>query len=112
MADKRTPLYEEHLKSQARMVSFAGWEMPIQYKGIKEEHACVRQNVGLFDVSHMGEIFVRGPQALSTLQWLTSNDVSKVQAGQAQYNLLTNPEGGIVDDIIIYCLNPGEEYLV
>lgn len=94
------------------MVSFAGWEMPIQYKGIKEEHACVRQNVGLFDVSHMGEIFVRGPQSLPTLQWLTPNDVSKLQAGQAQYSLLTNPDGGIVDDIIIYCLSPGQEYLV
>ncbi len=112
MSDKRTPLYEEHLKSNARMVSFAGWEMPIQYKGLREEHDGVRGKVGLFDVSHMGEIFVRGPKSLETLQWLTSNDVSKLQAGQAHYSLLTNPKGGIVDDIIIYCLAPASEYLV
>lgn len=110
--DKRTPLFDEHIKAGARMVSFAGWEMPIQYKGLREEHDCVRAKVGLFDVSHMGEIFFRGPKALESLQWLTTNDVSKLQAGQAQYNLLTNPKGGIVDDIFIYCLQPGTEYLV
>lgn len=110
--DKRTPIYEEHLKLGARMVSFAGWEMPIQYKGIKEEHSAVRNQVGLFDVSHMGEIFVRGPKALETLQWLTTNDVSKLQTGQAHYSLLPNFEGGLVDDIIVYCIQPGAEYLV
>lgn len=110
--DQRTPLFDEHIKAGARMVSFAGWEMPIQYKGIKEEHSCVRTNVGLFDVSHMGEVFVRGPKALETLQWLTTNDVSKLAKGQAQYSLLPNPQGGIVDDIIVYCVEPGQEYLV
>ena len=110
--DQRTPLFEEHLKLNARMVSFAGWEMPIQYKGLREEHDCVRKNVGLFDVSHMGEIFFRGPKALETLQWLTTNDVSKLGAGQAQYSLLPNPQGGLVDDIIIYCIAPQKEYLV
>jgi aminomethyltransferase len=110
--DKRTPLYDEHLKLGAKMVSFAGWEMPIQYKGIKEEHLNVRTNVGLFDVSHMGEVFVRGPKSLATLQWLTPNDVAKLKAGEAQYSLLTNPQGGIVDDIIIYCISPEQEYMV
>lgn len=110
--DKRTPLYEEHVNLGGKMVSFAGWEMPIQYKGIKEEHQCVRNNVGLFDVSHMGEVFVRGERSLPTLQRMTPNDVSKLKAGQAQYSLLTNPEGGIVDDIIIYCISPENEYLV
>jgi aminomethyltransferase len=86
--------------------------MPVQYEGLKEEHASVRANVGLFDVSHMGEIRVRGPKSLETLEWLTTNDVSKLQAGQAHYSLLPNAEGGLVDDIIIYCVKPNEDYLV
>ncbi len=109
---KRTTLYEEHLKLNAKMVEFAGWEMPVTYKGLIEEHKNVRTNVGLFDVSHMGEVFVRGSQALQTLQWLTTNDVSILSEGQAQYSLLPNPDGGIVDDIIVYCLKPNAEYLV
>jgi aminomethyltransferase len=109
---QRTPLYGEHIKLDARMVDFAGWEMPVQYAGLKEEHHCVRNNVGLFDVSHMGEVFVRGENALKTLQWLTSNDVSKLKKGQAQYSLLPNHDGGIVDDIIVYCLEEKNEYLV
>jgi aminomethyltransferase len=109
---KKTLLCEEHEKLGARMVPFAGWYMPVQYRGLMEEHKCVRSNVGLFDVSHMGEIFFRGPKALESLQWLTSNDVSKLLVNEAQYSLLTNFEGGIVDDIIVYCLKPNEEYLV
>jgi aminomethyltransferase len=94
------------------MVEFAGWYMPVQYKGVKEEHLAVRKNVGLFDVSHMGEIFVRGDKALETLQWVTSNNVAKLEEGQAQYTLLTNEEGGIVDDVIVYCLQKDAEYMV
>tara|TARA_B100001248_G_C27399064_1_gene468362 strand:+ start:9182 stop:10249 length:1068 start_codon:yes stop_codon:yes gene_type:complete len=109
---KRTPLYEEHLKLGARMVDFAGWEMPLQYEGLKPEHLHVRKACGIFDVSHMGEIFFRGPKSLEALQWMTSNDVSLLKAGEAQYSLIPNEQGGIVDDIIVYCLQPSEEYLV
>lgn len=109
---KKTPLSEEHVKLGARMVDFAGWWMPVQYIGLREEHKCVRENVGLFDVSHMGEIRVKGPHALSTLQWLTTNDVSKLESGQAHYSLLPNETGGLVDDIIVYCLIKNEDYLV
>lgn len=109
---QRTPLAQAHEKLGAKMVDFAGWWMPVTYKGLKEEHANVRQNVGLFDVSHMGEIRFKGPNALSTLEWLTTNNVSKLQKGQAQYSLLPNFEGGLVDDIIVYCLEPNADYLV
>lgn len=109
---QRTPLAAAHEKLGARMVDFAGWWMPVQYKGLKEEHQCVRKNVGLFDVSHMGEIRFKGPKALSTLEWLTTNHVAKLQKGQAHYSLLPNAEGGLVDDIIIYCLEPDADYLV
>lgn len=94
------------------MVPFAGWYMPVQYEGLKEEHLNVRENVGLFDVSHMGEIRVRGSKSLESLQWMTTNDVSKLAAGQAQYSLFPNAQGGIVDDLFIYCVKPGEEYLL
>ncbi|MES3037725.1 MAG: glycine cleavage system aminomethyltransferase GcvT [Bdellovibrionota bacterium] len=109
---KRTPLYDEHVRSGARMVEFAGWEMPIQYKGVKEEHLHVRTQIGLFDVSHMGEIFFRGPKALDSLQWLTTNDVSKLEEGQAHYSLIPNDQGGLVDDIIVYCIKKNDDYLV
>lgn len=109
---QRTALYNDHIKLGARMVEFAGWEMPIQYLGLKEEHLCVRKNVGLFDVSHMGEVRVQGPQALATLQWLTTNDVAKLKKGDAQYSLLPNDQGGLVDDIIVYCLEENKDYLV
>lgn len=109
---KKTPLFEEHQSLGGKIVEFAGWLMPVQYQGLKEEHHCVRNNVGLFDVSHMGEIRFQGPKALETLQWLTTNDVSKLTSGQAQYSLLPNAEGGLVDDIIVYCLKPNEDYLV
>lgn len=109
---QRTPLAAAHEKLGARMVDFAGWWMPVQYRGLKEEHLCVRKNVGLFDVSHMGEIRVKGANALATLEWLTTNHVTKLAKGQAHYSLLPNHEGGLVDDIIIYCLEPNADYLV
>lgn len=109
---QKTPLYEEHKKLGARLVPFAGWEMPVQYDGIRQEHERVRNHVGLFDVSHMGEVEIFGNKALESLQYLTSNDASKLKEGQAQYSLLTNENGGIVDDLIVYCLVPGEHYLL
>lgn len=109
---KRTPLCDEHIKLNAKMVDFAGWYMPVQYFGITAEHQHVRKHVGLFDVSHMGEIRVRGPKALQTLQWLTSNDVSLIGNGKAQYGLLMNPQGGVVDDLIVYCIEKDKDYLV
>lgn len=109
---QKTALNAEHIKLGAKMVPFAGWEMPVQYEGIRQEHQRVRSSVGLFDVSHMGEIEVVGNKSLETLQWLTSNDVSKLESGQAHYSLLTNENGGIVDDLIVYCLIPEEHYLL
>lgn len=109
---KKTPLAETHEKLGARMVDFAGWYMPVQYVGVREEHNNVRTNVGLFDVSHMGEIRFKGPKAVETLEWLTTNDVSKLNEGDAQYSLLPNDKGGLVDDIIVYCLEKDADYLV
>lgn len=109
---KKTPLATEHENLGARMVDFAGWWMPVQYKGLREEHDNVRKNVGLFDVSHMGEIRFKGPKALESLQWLTTNDVAKLQNFEAQYSLLPNDQGGLVDDIIVYCLERNADYLV
>src|ERR1051325_5223407 len=93
------------------MVPFGGWEMPVQYSGIVEEHRAVRAGVGCFDVSHMGEFEVEGPQALATLQTLTTNDVSALEIGQVQYSLLCYPEGGIVDDLTVYRLGP-EHFMI
>ncbi len=109
---QRTPLYQAHVDQGARMVEFAGWEMPIQYAGLKEEHLHVRSKMGAFDVSHMGEISVKGPKALETLEWLTTNHVAKLGPGQAQYSLFPNEQGGLVDDLIIYCIEPGTDYLL
>lgn len=109
---RKTPLAETHVKLGAKMVEFAGWWMPIQYQGLREEHNCVRQKVGLFDVSHMGEIRFKGPKALESLQWLTTNDVAKLNEGDAQYSLLPNKNGGLVDDIIVYCIEKNSNYLV
>ncbi|MCC6138712.1 MAG: glycine cleavage system aminomethyltransferase GcvT [Bdellovibrionaceae bacterium] len=109
---KRTPLYEAHVAMGAKMVEFAGWQMPIQYEGLKEEHLCVRSKVGIFDVSHMGEIEVKGPKALESIEWFTTNSASKLKAGQAQYSLFPNDKGGIVDDLIVYCITPGTHYLL
>jgi aminomethyltransferase len=99
---QRTPLFERHVVLGARMVPFAGWEMPVQYDGVIPEHRAVRADCGVFDVSHMGELEVEGMHALDLLQSLLSNDVSKLGVGGAQYTLLTNERGGIVDDLIVY----------
>ena len=109
---KKTPLFEAHIRRSGKMMEFAGWKMPLQFKGIRQEHLHVRKNIGLFDVCHMGEIRVHGRDALKTLQWLTTNDVSKLQQGKAQYNLFSNKEGGVVDDLIVYCFKPEENYLL
>src|SRR5436853_864056 len=107
---KRTPLYESHIILGARMVEFAGWEMPVQYNGPIPEHMAVRQSAGLFDVSHMGEIEVRGPDALALVQRLTTNDVAKLQDNQVQYTTMTNDAGGIIDDLLVYRYN--EDYFL
>jgi aminomethyltransferase len=100
-----TPLYERHVELGARMVPFAGWEMPVQYGGVIPEHRAVRSDAGVFDVSHMGELEVEGPHARDVLQGALSNDVDKLEVGQAQYTLLTNESGGIIDDLIVYRLD-------
>ena len=107
----RTPLYDAHLAASARMVEFAGFDMPVQYAGVLEEHAAVRENVGMFDVSHMGEIVVDGPRALQTAQRLVTNDLSKCSDGQAQYSALCNEKGGVIDDIIVYRFSPGRLFI-
>lgn len=109
---KYTPLSKEHEKLGAKMVDFAGWWMPVEYLGLRAEHDNVRNNVGLFDVSHMGEFRLKGPKALASLEWLTCNDVARLKPGQAQYTLLTNKQGGVVDDLIIYCLEENADYLL
>ena len=98
----RTPLYDRHVAAGARMVPFAGWEMPVQYEGVIPEHRAVRTDCGVFDVSHMGEIEVEGMHAFDLLQSLLSNDLGKVEVGGAQYTLLPNERGGVVDDLIAY----------
>src|ERR1051326_5472826 len=103
---QRTPLHDRHAALGARLVPFAGWEMPVQYDGVIQEHRAVRTDAGVFDVSHMGELEVEGPRATELLQGLLSNDLDRIEAGQAQYTLLTNERGGIVDDLIAYRLEP------
>ncbi|MBZ0158731.1 MAG: glycine cleavage system aminomethyltransferase GcvT [bacterium] len=99
---KRTPLFEAHRRLGARMVAFGGWEMPVQYAGILDEHRAVREHAGLFDVSHMGEIELRGSGALEAIQRLTPNDASRLSVGEVQYSALTTPDGTFVDDITVY----------
>jgi aminomethyltransferase len=108
----RTPFFEIHNRYNAKIVSFAGFEMPIEYTGIKDEHLTVRNAVGVFDVSHMGEIWVKGPKALEFLQTVTSNDVSALVEGQAQYACFPNGKGGIVDDLLVYYFEPNNYLLV
>lgn len=103
---KSTPLVDKHQALGARMIEFAGFLMPVSYTSITEEHQAVRQNVGVFDVSHMGEFIVRGKQALDLVQHVTSNDASALQPGEAQYSCLPNGQGGIVDDLLVYRLHP------
>jgi aminomethyltransferase len=97
-----TPLHDRHVELGARMVPFAGWEMPVQYAGVSEEHRAVRRDAGVFDVSHMGELEVEGPRAQELLQGALSNDLDRLTPGEAQYTLLTNEDGGIIDDLIVY----------
>src|SRR5690606_3801128 len=104
------PLFDAHLAAGARMVEFGGWEMPLQYTSIIEEHNAVRQSAGLFDISHMGRFMVRGPQAEEFLQRVVTCDVSAIPLGQSGYGLLCRPDGGIVDDVFIYHIP--DEFLV
>ncbi|HUU37959.1 MAG TPA: glycine cleavage system aminomethyltransferase GcvT [Candidatus Desulfaltia sp.] len=108
---KKTRFYESHRKLNGRMIEFFGWEMPVEYRGIIEEHLAVRTAAGVFDVSHMGEILVRGKDALAVVQHLTPNDAARLALHQAQYTALTTPQGTFVDDLLVYCLGP-EEYLL
>src|SRR5664279_5963344 len=101
---RRTPLFERHDAAGARLVEFAGWEMPVQYEGVRQEHMAVREACGIFDVSHMGEIETSGPQAQELLQLLLSNDVSGIPLGGAQYSVLCREDGGVLDDLFTYCL--------
>jgi aminomethyltransferase len=100
--EKKTPLYEEHVKSHARLVPFAGFEMPIQYSGIIEEHRAVRNNMGMFDLSHMGEFQVTGDDAVSAIDRLVTNDIESLKPGQVRYTPMCYPDGGIVDDLLVY----------
>jgi aminomethyltransferase len=109
---KKTALYAKHVALGAKMVPFAGFEMPVQYSNLGEEHKNVRENVGVFDVSHMGEFFLSGPDALDLIQRVTSNDASKLTPGKVQYSCLPNRDGGIVDDLLVYCLGEQEYMLV
>ena len=109
---KFTPFFEIHKALNAKMALFGGYQMPIQYSGgVKHEHLSVRENLGVFDISHMGEFMVQGPQALELLQYICSNDIAKLYPGKAQYNYLPNKSGGIVDDLIVYQLEK-EKYLL
>ncbi|MBS1609146.1 MAG: glycine cleavage system aminomethyltransferase GcvT [Bacteroidetes bacterium] len=109
---KNTPFTQKHIALGAKMAPFAGYNMPISYTGINDEHAAVRKNAGVFDVSHMGEFIVKGENALDLIQRVTTNDASKLTAGKAQYSCLTNDDGGIVDDLIIYCIEENKVYMI
>ena len=108
---RRTPLYERHAELGAKLVPFAGWEMPVQYEGVREEHMAVRTHAGMFDVSHMGEVEVEGPGALAFLQRALSNDVAAIALGGAQYSCLCAEDGGVLDDLFAYRLG-GDRYLL
>ena len=109
---KQTPFTNKHIALGAKMAEFAGYNMPISYTGINDEHAAVRNNAGVFDVSHMGEFIVKGEHALDLIQRVTSNDASKLTAGKAQYSCLPNAEGGIVDDLLVYCVEENKVYML
>ncbi|RAJ85347.1 aminomethyltransferase [Chitinophaga dinghuensis] len=109
---KNTPFTEKHIALGAKMAPFAGYNMPISYTGINDEHQAVRTNAGVFDVSHMGEFILKGEHALDLIQRVTSNDASKLTAGKAQYSCLPNNEGGIVDDLLVYCVEPNNVYML
>jgi aminomethyltransferase len=109
---KHTPFTEKHIQLGAKMAEFAGYYMPISYSGINDEHATVRKNAGVFDVSHMGEFMLKGEHALDLIQRVSTNDASKLTAGKAQYSCMTNAEGGIVDDLLIYCIEENKTYMI
>ncbi|OSZ82836.1 glycine cleavage system protein T [Chitinophagaceae bacterium IBVUCB1] len=109
---KNTPFTQKHTALGAKMAEFAGYNMPISYSGINEEHQTVRTNAGVFDVSHMGEFILKGPDALDLIQRVTSNDASKLTDGKAQYSCLPNDEGGIVDDLLVYCIETNKAYML
>ena len=112
MTIKNTPFSNKHIALGAKMAPFAGYNMPISYTGINDEHAAVRRNAGVFDVSHMGEFILKGEKALDLIQRVTSNDASKLKAGQAQYSCLPNETGGIVDDLLVYCIEENKVYML
>lgn len=109
---KNTPFTQKHIDLGAKMAEFAGYNMPISYSGINEEHQTVRNNAGVFDVSHMGEFILKGPDALDLIQRVTTNDASKLTDGKAQYSCLPNNEGGIVDDLLVYCVETNNVYML
>ncbi|HCL83662.1 MAG TPA: glycine cleavage system aminomethyltransferase GcvT [Chitinophagaceae bacterium] len=109
---KNTPFTHKHLELGAKMAEFAGYHMPISYSGINDEHLAVRNNAGIFDVSHMGEFILKGAGALDLIQRVTSNDASRLTNGQAQYSCLPNESGGIVDDLLVYCIREKEVYML
>jgi aminomethyltransferase len=109
---KNTPFTQKHIELGAKMAEFAGYNMPISYSSINEEHQTVRKNAGVFDVSHMGEFILKGEKALDLIQRITTNDASKLTAGKAQYSCLTNEDGGIVDDLLVYCIEENKVYMV
>ena len=109
---KNTPFTEKHIALGAKMAEFAGYNMPISYSGINDEHAAVRNNAGVFDVSHMGEFILKGENALDLIQRVTTNDAAKLTDGKAQYSCLPNNDGGIVDDLLVYCLEENKAYML
>lgn len=109
---KQTPFTEKHIGLGAKMAEFAGYNMPISYSGINDEHHAVRNNAGIFDVSHMGEFILKGPNALDLIQRVTSNDAGKLNNGAAQYSCLSNENGGIVDDLLVYCIEKDQVYML
>lgn len=109
---KNTPFTQKHIALGAKMAEFAGYNMPISYTGINEEHHTVRNNAGVFDVSHMGEFILKGPDALDLIQRVTTNDASKLTDGKAQYSSLPNNEGGLVDDLLVYCIEENKVYML
>jgi aminomethyltransferase len=109
---KNTPFTAKHIALGAKMVPFAGYNMPVSYSGINDEHAAVRSNAGVFDVSHMGEFMLKGENALDLIQRVTSNDAATLTAGKAQYSCFPNKDGGIVDDLLVYCIEPNKTYML
>jgi aminomethyltransferase len=109
---QRTPLYQQSIELKGRMTAFAGWEMAVQFSGLTNEHQAVRNNAGMFDISHMGKFFSPDPNSISLLQQLVPSDLSKLQVGQAQYTVLLNEQAGVIDDIIVYLEPAGQVTLI